>query len=127
MIRKFFNLTTVAAGVATAMIVAGDLALVAGTYTRPVVHDQLVPQKIFFPKEKSQLPDSLHKHAGAQVDTAQEARAHADEYIALHLREIGHGRTYSEVSEEFLKNLSDKKLATMRQTLFMAEHSVECS
>ena len=47
--RKLFNLTTVAIGAATGLIIVGVLAIAGGTYAKDVVHDQLVPQKIFFP------------------------------------------------------------------------------
>ncbi|HWT94271.1 MAG TPA: hypothetical protein VN238_14820 [Solirubrobacteraceae bacterium] len=119
--HKLFNLTTVAGGAALGMIVAGILALVGGTYAQDVVHDQLVPQKIFFPQKGEELPANLNEYAGEQVDTAGEAKAFADDYIGLHLEGIGGGKSYSEVSGEFMKNPNDKELAQQRQTLFMGE------
>lgn len=119
--HKLFNLTTVACGAALGMIVAGILALVGGSYAKDVVHDQLVPQKIFFPQKGEELPANLNEYAGEQVDTAAEAKAFADDYIGLHLEGIGGGKSYSEVSGEFMKNPNDKELAQQRQTLFMGE------
>lgn len=119
--RKLFSLTTVAAGAAVGLIVAGALALVGGMYANDVVHDQLVPQRIFFPQKGEELPANLSQYAGRQVDTGAEAKAFADDYIGLHLEGIGEGRSYSEVSGEFMKNPDDKELAQQRQTLFMGE------
>lgn len=118
---KLFNLTTVAGGAAIGMIVAGILALVGGTYVKDVVHDQLVPQKIFFPQKGEELPENLNEYAGEQVDTAAEAKAFADDYIGLHLKGIGGGKSYSEVSGEFMKDPNNAELAQQRQTLFMGE------
>jgi hypothetical protein len=119
--RKIFTLTTVAAGAAVGLIVAGALALVGGAYTHKVVHDQLAPQKIFFAPDAKSLPPGIRQYAGRQVDTASEAKVFADKYIAVHLQEAAGGKTYSQVSEEWLKNPTNEKLAQTRQTLFMGE------
>ena len=119
--RKLFNLTTVASGVAIGMIVAGALALAGGSYATDVVHDQLVPQKIFFPPKGEALPASLNQYAGQQVDTAKEAKAYANDFIGLHLKGIGQGKSYSEVSAEFMKDPNNTELAQQRQTMFMGE------
>jgi hypothetical protein len=119
--RKLFSLTTVASGAAIGMIVAGVLALVGGAYDHKVVHDQLSPQKIYFPQKGKELPATLNKYAGQQVDTAAEAHAYAQDFIALHLKEIGAGKTYSQVSAAFLQDPTNAKLAQTRQTLFMGE------
>jgi hypothetical protein len=118
---KFFNLTTVACFAAVGLILAGVLAFAGGTYAQKVVHDQLAPQKIFFPAAGSKLPANLSQYAGQQVDTAGEAKAFADDYIGLHLKGIGKGQSYSEVSGAFLKDPTNQQLAQQRQTLFMGE------
>ena len=119
--RKLFNLTTVASGAALGMILAGVLALIGGGYANNVVHDQLAPQKITFPAKGEQLPASLNEFAGQRVDTAKEAKAYANDFIGLHLKGIGAGKTYSEVSAAFLQDPTNEKLAQQRQTLFMGE------
>ena len=91
--RKLFNLNTVASGAAIGLIVAGILALVGGAYDQKVVRDQLRPQQIYFPAKGQALPANLNQYAGQQVDTAKEAKAYADKYIAVHLKEIGGGKT----------------------------------
>jgi hypothetical protein len=118
---KLFNLTSVASVAAVGLVLAGVLAFTGGTYAQKVVRDQLAPQKIFFPPAGSALPPSLAKYAGHQVDTAGEAKAFADKYIGLHLKGIGKGQTYSQVSGAFLKDPNNQKLAQQRQTLFMGE------
>jgi hypothetical protein len=119
--RKLFSLTTVASGAAIGMIVAGVLAIVGGAYDHKVVHDQLAPQKIFFTADPAQMPPGIKQYAGQQVDTASEAKVFADQYIAVHLKEVAGGQTYSQVSAQFLKDPTNAKLAQQRQTLFMGE------
>ena len=119
--RKFFNLTTVASGAAIGMILAGVLALFGGAYAKDVVHDQLVPQKIFFSEDASSLPANLKAYAGEQVDTASEAKLFANDYIGLHLKETAGGKTYSEVSGAWMADKGNAELAQQRQTLFMGE------
>jgi hypothetical protein len=119
--RKYFNLFTVASGVAIGLIVTGALALAGGQYATDVVHDQLVPQKIFFPEQGKALPANLNQYAGQQVDTAKEAKAYANDFIGLHLKGIGQGKSYSEVSAAWMANPKDQELAQQRQTMFMGE------
>ena len=118
---KLFNLTTVASVAAIGLILAGVMAFTGGTYAQKVVHDQLAPQKIFFPAAGAKLPANLTRYAGQQVDSAAEAKAFADNYIGLHLQGIGKGQTYSEISGAFLTDPTNKQLAQQRQTLFMGE------
>src|SRR5688572_7519407 len=94
--RKFFNLTTVASGIALGMIIAGALALIGGSYARDVVHDQLTPQQIYFPPKGEELPANLNQYAGQQVDTPAEAKAYANDFIGLHLEGIADGKSYAE-------------------------------
>jgi hypothetical protein len=119
--RKFFNLTTVASGIAIGMIIAGALALIGGSYAKDVVHDQLVPQQIFFPDKGEELPANLNQYAGQQVDTAGEAKAYANDYIGLHLEGIADGQSYAEVSAAARANPDNAQLAEQRQSLFMGE------
>ena len=64
----------------------------AGIYTRDVVHDQLAPQKIYFPEKGDELPPELNQYAGQQVDTGPEAKAYADDYIGAHLEASARAR-----------------------------------
>ncbi len=119
--RKYFNLTTVASGIAIGMLVAGALALIGGSYAKDVVHDQLVPQQIYFPEKGEQLPANLNQYAGQQVDTAAEAKAYADDYIGLHLEGIAGGKSYAEVSAASMADPDNEELAQQKQSLFMGE------
>src|SRR5829696_8920091 len=119
--RKFFNLTTVASGIALGMLIAGALALVGGSYAKDVVHDQLVPQKIFFPPKGEELPANLNQYAGQQVDTAGEAKAYANDFIGLHLEGVADGNSYAEVSAASMADPENQELAGQKQTLFMGE------
>jgi hypothetical protein len=119
--RKFFNLTTVASGIAIGMIVAGALAFIGGSYAKDVVHDQLVPQQIYFPEKGEQLPANLNQYAGQQVDTPAEAKAYANDYIGLHLEGIAGGKSYAEVSAASMADPDNQELAGQKQSLFMGE------
>ena len=119
--RKLFTLTTVASGIAIGMLIAGALALVGGSYAKDVVHDQLVPQQIFFPAKGEELPANLNQYAGEQVDTAGEAKAYADDFIGLHLEGIADGKSYAEVSAASMADPKNEELAGQKQTLFMGE------
>ena len=119
--RKLFNLTTVASGIAIGMIIAGALALVGGNYAKDVVHDQLTPQQIYFPPKGEELPANLNQYAGQQVDTAAEAKAYANDYIGLHLEGIADGKSYAEVSAASMADPDSQELAGQKQSLFMGE------
>jgi hypothetical protein len=75
---------------------ASGAAFYASNFTNTQVHDQLAPQLIYFPKDaKSGLPANLSAYAGQQVLTGDQAHAYAEQYIGLHLKEIGQGHPYS--------------------------------
>jgi hypothetical protein len=59
--------------------------------------------------------------AGKQVDSGKKAEVYGNDFIALHLRGIAGGKTYSQVSEESRANPDDTKLAGQVQTLFRGE------
>jgi hypothetical protein len=121
-IHRITRLRPVAMGLAAGLVVAGVLAIVGGSYAKQVVHDQLGPQKVFFPPdEKSGLPANLSQYAGEQVDTGAEAKAYAEDFIGLHLTEIAGGKTYAEVSSAAQANPDDQELAQQTQTLFRGE------
>jgi len=119
-------------GLVAVLLVAGGLLTWANTYINDQVHDQLVMQDITMPEGDALagLPKAdaaaLEEFAGSPMDTGPEARAYADHYILVHMNESSDGRTYSEVSGEFVQ-LSDEEKASaegqalgqLRQTLFM--------
>ena len=118
--------------VAAVLLIAGGLLTWANAFIGDQVHDQLVMQDITMPEgeaiaDLSQADqDALEPHAGSQLDTGAEAKAYADHYILAHMNAASDGRTYAEVSGEFVQ-LSDadkaspegQALGQLRNTLFM--------
>lgn len=122
---------------AVVLVIASALLLWAGLFIRNEVHDQLSAQKITMPSEETGLADlppedmaALEPYAGQQMTTGNQARAYADHFIAVHLSEVADGKTYSEVSGEYLASCSDpaaaestdcQTLAGQKATLFQGE------
>ena len=79
-------------------------AIYAGNFTQGQVRSQLEPQKIFFPKDISTMPEpeksALQPFVGQQVVNGEQAHAFAENYLGLHLRELADGKVYSELSTE---------------------------
>jgi hypothetical protein len=119
-LSKITSLTPIAAGAAAAMVVLGIVSIVGGSYDHTVVHNQLGPQKIVFPKP-AEYPD-LKQYAGQQVLTGTQAKAYAEDQIAPDMDKIAGGKTYSQVSDEWIAGgMKNEKLAGERTTLFMGE------
>jgi hypothetical protein len=101
----------------------------AASFTHSYVHDELLSQKIVFPAANSAslsaLPaadaSAMRQYAGQTMDTGDQAKTWADHYIAVHLREIGGGKTYSQVSALSLAAPTNQALANEVQTLFRGE------
>ena len=122
---------------AVVLLVAGGLMLYASVFITNEVHDQLAAQKITMPTDETGLADlpaddkaALEPYAGQPMTTGNQARAYADHYIAVHLSEVAGGKTYSEVSGDYLASCSDPKaaasadcqaLAGQKATLFQGE------
>lgn len=116
------SLTAVASFTAAGLIVVGILALVGGHYDRKVVHDQLAPQKIFFPPKGSEaLLPGIKQYAGQQVLNGDQAKAYSDKFINVHLSEVAGGKTYSEVSTASRADPKNKTLIAQTDTLFRGE------
>jgi hypothetical protein len=69
---------------------------------------------------------ALGQYAGQDLTTGAQAKAYADEYIQVHMDEASGGKTYSQISGEFMaanKTAPDApataELGQLRQTLFM--------
>jgi hypothetical protein len=116
-------LTVAGFGLAIILLVAGSLLTWGYAFTNSQVHNQLASQKIFFPaKGSSSLSPKefpgLQQYAGQQVVNGQQAEAYADQYIAAHLKAIGGGKTYAQLSSESLAQPGNTKLADQVQTMF---------
>ena len=122
LLHRLTSLTTIAAAAAAGLMALGVMSLVGGHYTKQVVHDQLAPQHIFFPKKGDPgLFKDLQKYAGQQVVNGDQAKAYADKFINRHLAKIGGGKTYSEVSAASIADPKNQALITQKQTLFQGE------
>jgi hypothetical protein len=124
MMRAFLNkitsLTPIAAGAAAGMIVLGIVSIVGGSYDHEVVRNQLGPQKITFPKPAEYA--DLKQYEGQQVLTGTQAKAFANDQLGPDLNKVAGGKTYSEVSAEWIAGgMKSEKLAGERTTLFMGE------
>jgi hypothetical protein len=115
---------------AVVLLVAGGLLTWASSFAGSQVHDQLAMQGITMPAtsalETKAQHQALDKYAGQKMTTGQQAKAFADHYILVHMNAASGGKTYEQVSGEFLQ-LSDaekasadgQKMGQLRQTLFM--------
>ncbi|MEV4703059.1 hypothetical protein [Actinoplanes sp. NPDC049316] len=107
--------------VGAGMVAAGPVMVYEGVHGQSMIKDELRAQKIEFPADKAQLPDDLKGYAGRHVTTGSDAKAYAD-LIATHIAKATGGRTYSEVSDEWIAGgRKDEQLAQTRQTAFMGE------
>ncbi|MCE1174402.1 MAG: hypothetical protein LWW77_07315 [Propionibacteriales bacterium] len=118
---------------AVVLLVAGALLTVASSFVNGQVASQLSAQKITMPTAQAygNLPPAdqaaLAPYAGQEMTTGAQAEAFADHYIAAHLTAIGGGKTYEEVSGEYIQLSKDpnadpakvKQLGDLRQTMFM--------
>ncbi len=129
--RKTFDALAVIGGLilAVVLLVAGGLLLWGHGFVNDQVHTQLAAQKIYFPPASSgaikALPatdaQAMTAHAGQQMTTGAQAQAYADHFIAVHLREIGGGKTYAQLSAAALANPKNTALAEQVQTVFRGE------
>ena len=124
--RRTLDLTLATVGlvVAIVMALAGGILIFASSFTSNTVSTELSAQQIFFPPA-DQLTPALQQYAGQQVTTGAQAKAYTD-MIAEHLDAVAGGKTYSQVSSEWIASNKDatKRDATLgaqRQTLFMGE------
>jgi len=110
------------------LAVAGGLLTWAQRYIINEVRNQLEAQKIYFPASDSPelaAPEfeAVRQYAGQQLTTGDQAKVYADHYIANHLKAMGGGKTYAELSGEALARPDDPELATAVQLMFRGETS----
>ena len=111
---------------AAVLVVAGSLLTWAHNFVDNEVHTQLAAQKIYFPPKGSPAiadPEfaAMQKYAGQQLTTGDQAETYADHFIANHLKTIGGGKTYAQLSEESLAKPNDQKLAGTVAAMFKGE------
>lgn len=127
--RKTVDKVLTAFGViATVTLLAiGGLAWWAYSFTSSQVTTELASQKIYFPAKGSpalaseEVGPYLNQYAGQQLTTGDQAQAYANHFIAVHLQEIGGGKTYAELSTQAQADPSNAKLQGKVATLFKGE------
>jgi hypothetical protein len=111
---------------AAILLVAGSLLTWAHSFITDEVHTQLAAQQIYFPPKGSPAtagPEyaAMRQYAGQQLTTGAQAQVYADHFIAVHLNEIGGGKTYAQLSTQAQANPTDTKLAATVNTMFKGE------
>jgi len=109
--RRNYRLTAIAGfAVAVILLAVGGLLLWGSTYVHNTVQGQLASQQIFFPPKAAfahpvagteitpSMIGTVSKYAGQPLVTGQQAEVYANDFIAVHLREIGGGLTYAQLS-----------------------------
>ena len=108
------------------LVVAGSLLTWGHNFIDHEVKSQLSAQQIFFPAKGSPATAGadfapMRKYAGQQLTTGAQAETYADHFIAVHLKEIGGGKTYAQLSAEATADPTNTKLAATVQTVFKGE------
>jgi hypothetical protein len=126
--RRTFDLLMAVAGLflAVTLAVAGGLALWGHNFIGNEVHTQLAAQQIFFPAANSPAvakPEfqAMRQYGGQQLTTGAQAEVYADHFIANHLKAIGGGKTYAQLSAEAIAKPTDTALAAQVATVFKGE------
>jgi hypothetical protein len=132
MTRRTLDLIFAIGGAVLAILVLvlGLVLQSQANFAHDNVHDQLAAQQIFFPPanalKSNENDPCLKTYAGQQLVTGKQAQCYADHYIAVHLKEVNDGKTYSQTSND-LRALPDqnsadaKALSAKVQTLFQGE------
>jgi hypothetical protein len=120
-------------GLGVGLLAAGGLLLWGSAYVHNTVQGQLAAQQISFPPAAafahpkagteitpSMIP-SVSQYAGQQMLTGQQAEAYADHFIAVHIADLGGGKTYSQLSTESQAQPSNTQLAGVVSTVFKGE------
>jgi hypothetical protein len=126
--RRTFDILMSVAGLflAVTLIAAGGLLTWAHTFIGNEVHNQLAAEKVFFPASNSpaiKAPQfaAMHQYAGQQLTTGAQAEVYADHFIDNHLKVIGGGKTYAQLSAESIAQPGNAKLAAQVNTVFKGE------
>ena len=103
--RKTFDSLISAAGLLLVgvLLVAGGLLTWTSTYINNEVHNQLAAEQIYFPAANSPAvaaPEfaAMRQYGGQLMTTGAQAEVYADHFIANHLKVIGGGKTYAQLS-----------------------------
>jgi hypothetical protein len=126
--RRNSHLAVIAGfAVAVVLLAAGGLLTWGSAYVHNTVQGQLAAQQIFFPPKAA----FAHAKAGTEITPSmipsvsqyagQQAEAYADHFIAVHIAEMGGGKTYSQLSAASLAAPKNTALAATVGTVFKGE------
>jgi uncharacterized membrane protein len=128
---KLLGWTGVLLGVV--LLAVGGLLLWGSAYVHNTVQSQLAAQQITFPAASafahakagteitpSMIP-SVSQYAGQPLLTGQQAEAYADHFIAVHIADMGGGKTYSQLSAEAMAAPGNAALQGLVATVFKGE------
>jgi hypothetical protein len=111
---------------AVVLLVAGGLLVWAHTFVDNEIHNQLAAEQIYFPAANSPSVagdqfKAMRQYGGQQLTTGAQAEVYADHFIAIHLKTIGGGKTYSQLSAEATADPTNTALAAQVATVFKGE------
>jgi hypothetical protein len=110
--RKLFDVlaSLVGVGMVVVLAVAGGLLMWGYSFANSNVHNQLAEQQITFPSAAAfahpapgteitpSMVGTVSKYAGQPLTTGTQAEVYANDFIAVHLAQIGGGKTYAQLS-----------------------------
>jgi hypothetical protein len=108
------------------LLVAGGLLVWAHNFVDNEIHNQLAAEQIYFPAANSSAvaaPEfkDMRQYGGQQLTTGAQAEVYADHFIANHLKTIGGGKTYAQLSTEAQADPTNTTLAATVNTVFKGE------
>lgn len=114
---------------ALVLLIASGVLFFAYNFVHTEVTSQLGAQQITFPAKDSKaftaLPADDQKviepYVGQQLTTGAQAKVFADNYIAVHLKNIGGGKTYSQLSALSMADPTNSALTGQVNTVFRGE------
>jgi hypothetical protein len=126
--RRMIDFVLTAGGLlmAVVLVVAGGLLVWAHTFVDNQIHNQLAAEQIFFPAKGSPAiagPEftQMQQYAGQQLTTGAQAEVYADHFIAVHLKTVGGGKTYAQLSTLAQADPTNTTLAATVNTMFKGE------
>lgn len=126
MMKRVFG--AIATVLGCALILLGIGALIGNSWAESQVKHQLAQERITMPDDKGiagiedqGCKDQLNQYKGQELTDGDQAKVFADCYILQHMMKSSNGKTYEEVSGEFMKDKSNKELGDLRQSLFMGD------
>jgi hypothetical protein len=126
--RRMIDKVLTAGGLlmAVVLLIAGGLLVWAHTFVDNEIHNQLAAEQIYFPAANSPSVagdqfKAMRQSGGQQLTTGAQAEVYADHFIAIHLKAIGGGKTYAQLSAEATADPTNTVLAGQVATVFKGE------